>query len=181
MPEQGLRYNAGMSEAQEKPPIAAGEMAIAELMATCALDARNAAQSKFNCSLDGSFASIETLEEILAIQHAAIPRGWKRLLRKPLPPEAIQRSAFLWGGYLGEVFRERWGGEWSFAEEGPLAGSACLTIGSMVLSPPAKVGKRLENGAEDSVWSYAKILEKQMEERLAAGLPDLASPDSLDG
>ena len=167
MPEQGLRYNAGMSEAQEQPPSNAGEMAIADLMASCALDARAVAQSKFNCSLDGSFASIETLEEILAIQHAAIPKGWKRFFRKPLSPEAIQRSVFLWGGYLGGVFRERWGGEWSFAEDGPLAGHACLTIDGMVLSPPAKVGKRLENGSEDSVWFYANVLDKQIEERRA--------------
>src|SRR5919108_5361589 len=57
-------------------------------------------------SLDYSEASLEKLEEILAGLCREMPRS------KP-SGEQIEQACRIWGGYLGEVVRRRWGGEWS--------------------------------------------------------------------
>jgi hypothetical protein len=135
---------------------------VSELMETCATDAKRVAHEKFQIDLDGSFESIEQLERILSIQWNALPRGWKRFLKRGPTDEEIQRLTFLWGGYLGEAMRARLGGEWTMPDEGLMAGYACLNIDGMLTSPQAKVGKRLTNGPEDNVWFYAGAIEAHL-------------------
>lgn len=133
-------------------------------MEACASDARAVAESKFGIHLDGSFESIQGLERILAIQHASIPRGWKRWFRKGPADDVIHRFTYLWGGYLGEIFRQRHGGAWTIPDDGPMAGFACLEVSGTILSPQAKVAKRLQSGAEDNVWLYSVILDRELEQ-----------------
>lgn len=132
---------------------------VTELMAKCAADARELAASRFQMPLDGTFESIQVLENILCVQYNDIPRGWKRIFKKPPTEQQLQHFALLWGGYLGEVLRERLGGAWTYAEEGVMAGAACLDINGTLISPPAKVMKRLLNGPEDDLWIYAYIID----------------------
>lgn len=134
-------------------------------METCATDAARLAREKFQIDLDGSFESIEGLERILALQWDAIPKGWKRYLKRGPSDDEIERLTYLWGGYLGEAMRTRLGGTWVMPEEGSMAGYACLDIEGTLTSPQAKVGKRLTEGPEDDVWFYARAIEAHVREQ----------------
>jgi hypothetical protein len=66
----------------------------------------------------------------------------------------------MWGGYVGEVIRRRWGGDWTTetaAQPGPVI---TLRVLGADIFPPAKVYKRIVNGSEDNVWHYYQILSR---------------------
>ena len=65
----------------------------------------------------------------------------------------------MWGGYLGEVVRRRWGGEWQVPEEGSFAGKICLVVNApaepgsepqITVFPPERAYKQLCNGADEN-------------------------------
>lgn len=53
------------------------------------------------------------------------------------------------GSYLGECLRRNYGGEWTTTEYG-----LGVEIGGSVAFPFSKVGKQIENGADDSIASF---------------------------
>ncbi len=132
-------------------------------MRHCATDAIRLAESQFQIPLDGSYESIRDLDRILEIQHRAIPRGILKLFRKGPDENAIARFAYLWGGYLGETLRARWGGDWEMPEDGVMAGLACLHIAGLTLTPISRVGKRITYGQAEDVWAYALALQAHIE------------------
>ncbi len=67
------------------------------------------------------------------------------------------------GGYIGEVFRAEFGGEWSLNQEiqpGNLVLE--LKIGETRMFPAAKVWKRLTSGDEDNLWSYYRVMKDML-------------------
>lgn len=65
----------------------------------------------------------------------------------------------MYGGYVGEVFRRQRGGTWQYDREilpGHLV--IALTNGESRIFPPSKIRKRLDNGPEDDVRSYFRVL-----------------------
>jgi len=68
-----------------------------------------------------------------------------------------------YGGYLGEVVRRTAGGEWQYDTELlPGTKTICLVLAKGRAFPPAKVFKRLNNGAEENVWTYFQTLTRDL-------------------
>ncbi len=124
----------------------------------------NVAHERYRVRLDYSVASIEQLEHLLDSIYRTLHSVVARFLRGKRDPDEVARMAMVWGAYLGEVMRRHHGGEWIVApvfgpDDDPVL---TLKIGDTSLFPPAKVHKRLTNGAEDNVWYYYQVLEKDL-------------------
>lgn len=129
---------------------------INDMMAAYAEDAVDFARTKFGISLDYAAASIEQVEFIAEQLAQARPKGFiGKLLRKAPSDEEVQTVCKMLGGYIGEVYRRAKGGDWGINQEFQALG---VSQGENWVFPPAKVHKRLINGAEDNLWSYFSVL-----------------------
>jgi hypothetical protein len=140
---------------------------VGDMMEAYAVDAVDFAREHFHYELDYSVESIERVEQILARFHEELPTGLGKALRRGPSDEQIEQQAKVWGGYLGEVIRRRWGGTWTIPADGPMANALCLDIDGTLISPPGKAYKRIIDGPEDNVSYYVAVL--------AQDLPDLRS------
>ncbi len=84
----------------------------ADLMAEYANDAVETARDKFQMDLDYSLESVDSLDLILESQFASMPTGWQLLYRFRPSKRKLRTLSKMWGGYLGEVIRRQWGGQW---------------------------------------------------------------------
>jgi hypothetical protein len=126
----------------------------AGLMAEYAQDAVDMARDKFEIDLEYSLESVESLNIILQAQFDAMPTGWQLLYRRRPSKRKLRTQAKTWGGYLGEVIRRQWGGQWLEPSDGPFKGGLTLLVQGTMLSPIARAHKQLVNGAEASVSAY---------------------------
>ncbi len=122
------------------------------------------ARQNFGETLDFSEKSVEKVENILDDIYRTIPRGFiAKLLKKSPSAEQMDHICMMMGGYIGEVIRRNWGGEWKL-ESSAYPGEQVLTLHLLrkdsELWPQFKVGKRLANGAEDNVWRYFQVLKR---------------------
>jgi hypothetical protein len=112
-----------------------------------------AAAREFQIELDYSEESLKQVENILERMQDPIPGG---ATASPAPSGAdTEDLCKVWGGYLGEVVRRRWGGEWVL-ETYP--GGNVLTValnvpGGMVF-PSMKIYRRLSQGDKENVWTF---------------------------
>jgi hypothetical protein len=129
---------------------------IAEMMQAHAEEAVATARA-YRVSLDYAEASLEKLEEILAGLCREMPRS------KP-SAEQIEQACRMWGGYLGEVVRRRWGGDWSL-ETYPGANFATptLTIVAGKMFPTMKVHRRLFEGPKENIWNFYGMMRRKLE------------------
>jgi hypothetical protein len=110
-------------------------------------------------TLDYTEASIAPLESLLDALYRDIHHPPVRDLdsAQPPAPTAAQMDDLcrLWGSYLGEVVRRRWGGEWAL-EQYPGGGFATLVlnIGGNKLFPSLKIYRRLSEGEADSINTF---------------------------
>jgi hypothetical protein len=130
----------------------------ASLMAEYAQDAVNAARDKFQIDLDYTLESIDLLDVIIESQFAATPTGWQLLYRRRPSKRKLRTLSKMWGGYLGEVLRRQWDGQWLAPTDGPFKGGLTLLVQGTMLSPIAHVHKQLVNGSEASVAAYVASL-----------------------
>src|SRR5262249_11737778 len=100
----------------------------------------------FHVSLDYSETSLERLEEILDRLRRQMPQS------KP-SNQQVEQACRIWGAYLGEVVRRRWGGEWSL-ETYPGANFATptLTVIAGKMFPTMKIHRRLFEGPKENIW-----------------------------
>lgn len=114
------------------------------------------AKEGFGIELDGSRASLEGLEQVLAecaehMAQAGIGAA----------SEQSQVLIAMAGAYLGEVFRQEVGGDWyTLRAAGPDDGQLCLRTGGdkpAVLLPLSRVTRRLTEGPDFNVWHYAQV------------------------
>jgi hypothetical protein len=113
--------------------------------------------------LDGSLESLRHIDDFLQQLHA-----------QPPSEDALFHVALRCGAYVGEVFRAQpvgAGYHWAYYEDAakysaPLAGMG-LSMGTAavlwkdrhsLVFPVGKVCKFIENGAEDSVYSFVSVL-----------------------
>jgi hypothetical protein len=145
-----------------------------EVMQAHAADAVASAQE--TPELDYSIESLRFVERLLEIRRTGFDCDDDRL----------RALATMWGGYLGEVLRRRWGGEWFFPEEGPFQKKICLvirdarnfpTVRDITLFPAERAYKQLVNGSEDGIWSYACALEARLS---TGGRKDSRSGDVME-
>jgi hypothetical protein len=130
----------------------------AGLMAEYAQDAADTARDKFQIDLDYSLESIDSLNIILQAQFDAMPTGWQLLYRFRPSKRKLRTWSKMWGGYLGEVIRREWGGQWVEPADGPFKGGVTLLVQGTMLSPIARAHKQLVNGADASVAAYVASL-----------------------
>ena len=113
---------------------------------------------EFNTQLDYSEDSLMEVEMILA-----------QLARQAAPSEAasddtVGETCKMWGSYLGEVVRRRFGGEWSVETyPGKQFATLTLSIAGNKLFPTMKVHRRLTQGEDDNVWSFYKMIKARLE------------------
>lgn len=151
------------------------EPTIADMMQAYAEDAIDVARERFGIHLDYSEASIEQVERILDRLHTSIPRDFfSRWLKRGPTPDEIDRVARMFGGYIGEVMRRRFGGEWTLDSSIFVEPTITLAFSptSMVF-PPSKVYKRLIDGEGDAVTSYYQVIKLEFAKSSEADVANL--------
>lgn len=102
--------------------------------------------------LDYSEESLKQLESIL-----------ERLAEGP-QPAGLEEACKMWGSYLGEVVRRRFGGEWTIETyPGKPFATLTLTVSGNKLFPTMKVHRRLTQGRDDNVWSFYTMVKTRLE------------------
>src|SRR5437016_1246452 len=110
---------------------------------------------EFKINLDYSEGSLEEVERLLARFHDE--------LTSANAGSKLEEMARIWGGYLGEVVRRRFGGEWSI--ESYPGGDfliVALNVGGSRLFPSMKVHKRLSDGAGENLWSFYQMMREKL-------------------
>jgi hypothetical protein len=113
-----------------------------------------AAAREYQIQLDYSEESLKQAENIL--ERLQIPEDARGAATSAAPADAdTQDLCKVWGGYLGEVVRRRWGGEWVLETYpgGNFLTVALSTPGGTVF-PSMKIYRRLSQGAAENVWSF---------------------------
>ena len=111
---------------------------------------------EFEIKLDYSERSLEEVERLLARFHDE--------LTSANPGSKLEEMSKIWGGYLGEVVRRRFGGEWSI-DKYP-AGDfliVSLNVNGARLFPSMKVHKRLTEGSSENIWSFYQAVRAKLE------------------
>jgi hypothetical protein len=121
------------------------------------------AAREFNTKLDYSENSLLEVEAILAqlapqTSSANSPSG------------DVDEMCKIWGSYLGEVVRRRFGGEWSIETyPGKQFATLTLSVGANKLFPTMKVHRRLTQGKDENVWTFYKMVKARLETSPQAG------------
>jgi hypothetical protein len=112
---------------------------------------------EFKATLDYSENSIMEVEVILTQFAQDLSSG------QP-PVEEMAEMCKLWGCYLGEVVRRRFGGEWAIETyPGKQFATLTLSVGGNKLFPSMKVHRRLTEGENDNVWAFYKMVKAKLE------------------
>ena len=110
-----------------------------------------------NAQLDFSENSVMEVETILA-------QLTRQMADAKQSAEDVGELCKVWGSYLGEVVRRRFGGEWSIETyPGKQFATLTLSVGGNKLFPTMKVHRRLTQGEEDNVWSFYKMVKTRLE------------------
>jgi hypothetical protein len=137
-------------------------LTVEEMMVAYAQDAVDHAQSRFAITLDYSEKSVVQVEEMLAQLYEALPKGfWQRLFKRGASTADIAPLCGMFGGYIGEVIRRKWGGEWVLESLNSSEPLIALKVKGSLIFPPSKVYKRLIAGDEDNVWFYFEVISSQ--------------------
>ena len=112
---------------------------------------------EFHAQLDFSENSLMEVEAVLAELAREMPKD------KP-SAEDVSEICKVWGSYLGEVVRRRFGGEWSI-ETYPGKDFATLTlnVNGNRLFPSIKIHRRLTEGEGENVWSFYRMVKTRLE------------------
>lgn len=107
---------------------------------------------EFRAHLDYSEQSLLEVETIL------------NRLADGAPSDDMTEVCKMWGSYLGEVVRRRFGGEWTIETyPGKQFATLTLSVGGTKLFPTMKVHRRLTQGQDDNVWSFYKMVKARLE------------------
>jgi hypothetical protein len=140
------------------------EATITDVMQAYAQDIVDLASEQFQTNLDFSESSLEQVEEILARLYNSLPKSaLGKLFRRGPSQDQIWQMAKAWGGYIGEVIRRRWGGEWTTETAAHPGIVVTLRVLDIDIFPSAKAYKRLTNGPEDNIWHYYQVLKQDFE------------------
>lgn len=113
--------------------------------------------AEFKAVLDFSENSVMEVETILARLALEMPS------QKP-SQEDVGEICKMWGSYLGEVVRLRFGGEWSIETyPGKQFATLTLNVGGSRLFPSMKVHRRLTEGEGENVWAFYRMVKTRLE------------------
>ena len=115
-----------------------------------------AAARALDIRLDYSEDSLQQVETILARLEEPLPGGAPGAAASAVPSGAeTEDLCKVWGGYLGEVVRRRWGGEWVLENyPGGNVLTVALSVPGGMVFPSMKIYRRLSQGAAENVWSF---------------------------
>jgi competence protein ComEC len=104
------------------------------------------ASEKFGKSLDYTENSLADFEALLqqAYERFSSPGSGEKTSE-----EAIKKTAGVWGSYLGELMRRKWGGKWIISET-----DVRLTINGITYFPLQQVYQRIKLGNQFSIKQY---------------------------
>jgi hypothetical protein len=112
---------------------------------------------EFKAALDYTDNSVMEVEVILA-QFAQDLAGGQP------PADEMDEMCKLWGCYLGEVVRRRFGGEWGIETyPGKQFATLTLSVGGNKLFPSMKIHRRLTEGENDNIWTFYKMVKTKLE------------------
>ena len=112
---------------------------------------------EFNAQLDYSENSLMELEAILAQLSHDMPSG-------PSSSDEVGEMCKMWGSYLGEVVRRRFGGEWSVETyPGKQFATLTLNVNGNKLFPSVKIHRRLSEGDADNIWTFYRMVSSRLE------------------
>jgi hypothetical protein len=119
---------------------------LASMMDGYARAAAQRARTEFSQKLDFTSESIDRLDEILVLVGES-------------PELDLEFEVRLWGGYLGEVVRRRYEGEWEMTQyPGGLASVPAVEVRGSRLFPLTKVFRRLTEGDEEDLRSFYNMV-----------------------
>lgn len=82
----------------------------------------------------------------------------------PAEGEEMSEACKMWGSYLGEVVRRRFGGDWSIETyPGKDFATLTLSVGGAKLFPTMKIHRRLTRGPDDNLWGFYKLVKARLE------------------
>ena len=120
------------------------------------------ARERFGVTLSGSPDDLNALEQL--IQQAQRQLDAWAAAGKDIAPARLQ-TARIWGSFLGEYLRQKWGGEWQTQGSGRV-----LHIHGQALDPIGYVAQRLSNAAAPgSVSQYIEQSARRLAPRPAPG------------
>ena len=116
-----------------------------------------AVAGEFKATLDFSENSLMEVETILAQLAREMPS------QQP-SSEDVGELCKMWGSYLGEVVRLRFGGEWTIETyPGKEFATLTLSVGGSKLFPSLKVHRRLTEGEGDNIWAFYRMVKTRLE------------------
>jgi hypothetical protein len=120
---------------------------LTELMTDSAQNAVSTTQEEFNLSLDYSDASLEIVDEVIL--------GWLARYRgQALEESAVFTLCNIYGAYVGEIFRRKIGGNWSYDASDPDAPYVVLEYAGNSYAFAGICYQRLVVDSQISVKSY---------------------------
>jgi hypothetical protein len=133
---------------------------LADQMHEIAQDAVRFAQVYIGADLDFSPESLDPVEAQLDSIARSLPKGFVRVLLRGRSAFAndVLRPTLLWGGYLGEVIRRRWGGEWRTDNTASDVDTYVLALEHGDIRPMDKVWKRLHHGPQNDIRQYYRSI-----------------------
>jgi competence protein ComEC len=111
------------------------------------------AKEKFGQELDFSDQSIDKLENLLDQAYQSL----SNLPKDEKTSNAISMAANIWGSYLGEFMRLKWGGTWTLK-----ASERLVSIKNAEFSPIRFVYKKITSHPEYSVKKYLMVTESKI-------------------
>lgn len=121
------------------------------MMQAYAAEAVRTAASEHNLKLDYSTDSIDALESIL-----------NKLA--PAPDVDLEWLTKLWGSYFGEIFRRRYGSEWTMSEyPGGKVAVPTLDVSGSRIYPLLKVHRRLTLGESENLVTFSQMARKRLD------------------
>lgn len=107
----------------------------------------------YHAVLDFSESSLMELEVILS-----------QISQADQSADELSETCKLWGSYLGEVVRRRFGGDWSVEQyPGKDFATLTLTVNGSKLFPSMKIHRRLAQGDSENIWSFYKMIKSRLE------------------
>ncbi|EKQ56187.1 MULTISPECIES: hypothetical protein [unclassified Clostridium] len=121
-----------------------------------ALDAADTAERNFKIKLDFSEDSIKDVEKILDRLNKTIE------IDNP-SEDLVLKFAKVFSGYIGQVIKINWGGEWKDESNFAIKNGPALKVKDQDLFLLSKVYRRITSGPEDNVWHFYQIIKNDIE------------------
>ena len=132
--------------------VVSGGLTIAQVMQANADHAVRHAHDHFKWDLDFSPASLERVDKIIDVLHVELPKSFiAKALKHAAIEQEVWTAAKMWGGYVGETIRRKWGGRWKTTPSPDGHAEILLDTPLGKCRPIDHVRRRLSEGAGDGV------------------------------